>query len=79
MDAKNIKHVRLSFPLGGFLGVSFIVLKLCGVINWSWWWVLAPFWGPIALVLVILSAIVLLPLAFFAVVAVCKTIHKLLS
>jgi small Trp-rich protein len=25
------------------LGVAFIVLKLCGIINWSWWWVLSPF------------------------------------
>lgn len=42
------------------LGLTFIVLKLCGVISWSWWWVTAPFWGPIALVLaiVILVAIV---------------------
>lgn len=22
----------------------FIVLKLCGVIGWSWWWVLSPLW-----------------------------------
>lgn len=35
------------------LGLTFIVLKLCGVISWSWWWVTAPFWGPIALVLAI--------------------------
>ena len=27
------------------LGLIFIVLKLTGVINWSWWWVLAPLWG----------------------------------
>lgn len=27
------------------LQVAFIVLKLCGVINWSWLWVTAPFWG----------------------------------
>ena len=27
----------------------FIVLKLCGVINWSWWWVLSPIWIPLAL------------------------------
>lgn len=42
------------------LGLTFIVLKLCGVISWSWWWVTAPFWGPIALALaiVILVAIV---------------------
>ena len=34
--------------------VAFIVLKLCGVITWSWWLVLLPLWVPIALVLVIL-------------------------
>jgi hypothetical protein len=37
----------------GLLGVAFVVLKLCHVINWSWWWVTAPFWGGVALVLVI--------------------------
>lgn len=31
------------------LGLVFIVLKLVGVINWSWWWVLCPFWGGFAL------------------------------
>lgn len=25
----------------GLLQVAFIVLKLCNVIEWSWWWVLA--------------------------------------
>lgn len=29
----------------GLLGVVFVALKLCGVINWSWWWITAPFWG----------------------------------
>lgn len=28
----------------GLLQVAFIVLKLCKVINWSWWWVLSPLW-----------------------------------
>lgn len=36
------------------LTLLFIALKLCGVISWSWWWVLAPLWMPIALVLLIL-------------------------
>lgn len=35
----------------GLLGVVFIVLKLVGVINWSWWWVLSPFWIVAAFVL----------------------------
>lgn len=26
------------------LTVAFIVLKLTNVIDWSWWWVLSPFW-----------------------------------
>jgi hypothetical protein len=42
---------------GGFLGllaIAFIVLKLCGVIAWSWLWVLSPIWIPLALVAVVL-------------------------
>lgn len=31
------------------LTVVFIVLKLVGVINWSWVWVLAPLWIPFLL------------------------------
>lgn len=41
----------------GFLGlltITFIVLKITGVIGWSWWLVLLPLWGPAALVLAIL-------------------------
>lgn len=28
----------------GLLQIVFIVLKLCGVIDWTWLWVLAPAW-----------------------------------
>lgn len=35
------------------LSVVFITLKLCGVINWSWVWVLSPIWIPLIIVLVI--------------------------
>lgn len=30
------------------LALLFIALKLCGVIDWEWKWVLAPIWGYIA-------------------------------
>lgn len=33
------------------LGIVFIVLKLTGYIDWSWWWVLSPFWGLAAIAL----------------------------
>ena len=36
------------------LQIVFIVLKLCGVINWSWGWVLAPLWMTTAVVVIVL-------------------------
>lgn len=30
--------------------IVFIVLKCTGLIDWSWWWVLAPLWIPAVLV-----------------------------
>ncbi|HAY3505743.1 TPA: DUF4175 domain-containing protein [Elizabethkingia anophelis] len=35
----------------GVLTIVFIVLKLIKVIAWSWWWVLAPTWIPVALLI----------------------------
>ena len=35
------------------LTLAFIILKLCNVITWSWWWVLSPMWISIGLVVVI--------------------------
>lgn len=33
----------------GVLTVAFIVMKLCGIIKWSWLWVLSPIWISIIL------------------------------
>ena len=41
----------------GLLAVAFIVLKLTGVINCSWLWVLAPIWIPTAIIVIVLVAI----------------------
>lgn len=46
----------------GWLSLIFIVLKLTGYINWSWWYVLAPIWVPFAIVFGLL-ALVLIALA----------------
>ena len=35
------------------LTLVFIVLKLTGVISWSWWWVLSPIWIGLGLAVVI--------------------------
>lgn len=46
------KYVGMSAT--SLLGVAFVVLKLTGYIDWSWWWVLAPFWIPVALLVILL-------------------------
>lgn len=43
----------------GLLGIAFIILKLYGVIKWSWWIVLLPFWGGLILVLIIILLVLL--------------------
>lgn len=45
--------------MASLLGVAFVVLKLTGVVGWSWWWVTLPFWGGLALVLTVLVVWVL--------------------
>lgn len=43
----------------GALTLIFITLKLIGIINWSWVWVLAPAWIS-AIIITILAVIVLI-------------------
>jgi hypothetical protein len=49
--------------LVGLLFLVFLVLKLTGVISWSWWWVTAPLWGGVALLLLLLAGAFLFVLA----------------
>lgn len=44
----------------GLLGVVFVTLRLVGVIDWSWWWVTAPFWAPSAVVMSVAACAALL-------------------
>lgn len=50
---KKKYNVSVKFNLSGLLLIAFIILKLCGVIQWSWLWVLAPLWIPLAIWLVV--------------------------
>lgn len=46
----NITEVLdVHMKLAEWVFLVFLTLKLCGIIAWSWWWVLAPLWGAIAL------------------------------
>ena len=63
----NHGQANLSIGFTGLLALVFITLKLTGHIDWSWWWVLAPLWGGVALFLLILLGVAV---AYVA-VAVC--------
>ncbi len=49
----------------GLLAIVFIALKLTGTIAWSWWWVLAPLWVPVAIMITVAAV----GLAVFAILA----------
>lgn len=50
MNNNNLNRGYVSFT--GLLFITFLVLKLTKVIDWSWWWITAPLWGPFALSIV---------------------------
>ena len=49
----NEKTTSGGIGFGSALLLTFIILKLVGVIDWSWWWVLSPIWIPVALLLAV--------------------------
>lgn len=52
----NTNKGRAKGGLGivGALTIIFIVLKLTGLINWSWIWVLSPLWISVCLCVILL-------------------------
>lgn len=42
----------------GLLGIAFIVLKLCKLITWSWWYVLLPLYGWIVLAILVFGSLI---------------------
>lgn len=49
----NEKITSGGIGFGSALLLIFIILKLVGVIDWSWWWVLSPIWIPVVLLLAV--------------------------
>ena len=59
-SSNNNTTVSGGIGFSGLLTIVFIVLKLCGVINWSWIWVLAPMWVSAALCVAIFVFIIMI-------------------
>lgn len=54
MKEKEKSSNNHGIGFAGLLTIAFIVLKLCGVISWSWIWVLSPLWMGTALLIILL-------------------------
>jgi hypothetical protein len=55
----------------GFMGVlfiTFLVLRLTEVIDWSWWWVTAPLWGVPALIIGFILGIIAIVLGLILII-----------
>lgn len=48
---KEVYINKQSMSLFEAVFLVFLILKLTDTIDWSWWWVTAPIWGPIVLLL----------------------------
>jgi hypothetical protein len=67
MENQNV-FVSRGVSTLGLLGVAFVVMRIMGIINWSWWLVTLPFWGGLALFIAIIIILIVLGLiiAFIA-------------
>lgn len=58
INNNNVSASGIGFT--GLLTIVFIALKLLGVVNWSWWWVLSPIWIGVALFVVVLIVLIVI-------------------
>lgn len=54
--SEQTKYLRNGPSLVDMLTVAFVVLKLCEVIDWSWWLVISPQYFSLALSFVVAAA-----------------------
>lgn len=59
MKIKNESNSKTTSIFLDLLAVAFIVLKLCGVIDWPWVWVLAPIWIGFAVLAIVVIGVVI--------------------
>ena len=69
---EDTKKITVNFGgIGTILAIVFMVLKLTGHIDWSWVWVFAPIWIPLALAvgILIIYFVVIMIIAIIAAIA----------
>jgi hypothetical protein len=62
MTEKSTETPNLSFVNSNILMtmfVVFLILKLTGNIDWSWWWVTSPLWLPLVILFAIINVLLI--------------------
>lgn len=59
MSEEVVVRTSSGIGFGGLLTLLFIGLKLGGVIDWNWIWVLSPLWVPLAFVMAVIAVLFL--------------------
>jgi hypothetical protein len=54
--------IKVGTPLASILTIIFVLFKLTGNIDWSWWWVFSPLWLPALLFIAIGVLIIVISL-----------------
>lgn len=57
MNNSTIKHIGIGL---GVLTIVFFVLKIIGILDWSWVWVFAPIWIFVGTALIMIVTIVII-------------------
>ena len=52
-----MNDTKSSIGFFGLLQLALIILKLCGVIHWTWFWVFTPLWVEIAIIVLVVVII----------------------
>ena len=70
--SEKSEGVSVGIGFWGGMFLVFLTLKLIGAIDWSWWIVTSPLWGPYAVILAIMAVL-------FAIVGVVEIVAKIVS
>jgi hypothetical protein len=72
MNEASKTSIQIGPGLLGCLTIVFVIAKLTGHLDWSWWWVFAPLWGPWVLVLGFLVVAGVIAGVFMLVIAIAE-------
>jgi len=51
----SIQNSSNGIGVPNILTIVFVVLKLTGTIDWSWWWVLCPLWISLLVIVLVIT------------------------